>query len=153
MPAAAGGDETNKAAQEATTTPSSAAPSEDAPLGSGGGVADLRLGERFRGLVRAYNEVEEKGTPLRPYIRSARESLNGAAVAVNVRGVLVDRVCVRDGLRVGAGPGVVNAAVERMHTKSHMHMDVQSQWVAAKEGACAAVESVKPDLSWISKGT
>lgn len=40
---------------------------------------------------------------------------------------------------------------EGMHTKSHI--DVQSQWVAAKEGACAAVESVKPDLSWISKGT
>ena len=29
---------------------------------------------------------------------------------------------------------------------------VSDQWTAAKSSACAAVESVKPDLSWLGKG-
>jgi hypothetical protein len=32
------------------------------------------------------------------------------------------------------------------------HHITQSQWTSAKEGACAAVEKVKPDLSWLGKG-
>lgn len=91
-----------------------AAEASQAASEAAGGLADslsgLRLGERFTGLVRAFNEVEEKGTPLRPLIRSARESVNGALVGV------------------------------------------RDQWAAVTEGASAAVEKAKPDLSWLGKG-
>lgn len=105
MPAA---DDITKKAETAASDAAAAA--SDAAGGLADSIKNLRLGERFKGLVRAYNELDETGTPLRPYIRSARESLNGVAS--------------------GAA----------------------AQWAAAKEGACAAVESVKPDLSWLGKG-
>lgn len=106
MPGAA--DDISKRAEAAAADASKAA--SEAAGGVADSLKDLRLGERFKGLVRAYNEVEEKGTPLRPFIKSARESVNGALAGVS------------------------------------------GQWAAAKEGACAAVESVKPDLSWLGKG-
>lgn len=109
MPGAA--DEIKQKAEAAAAEGAKAA--SDA---AAGGLADdslisgLRLAERFTGLVRAYNEVEEKGTPLRPLIKSARESVNGALVGV------------------------------------------RDQWVAAADGARAAMEKAKPDLSWLGKG-
>jgi hypothetical protein len=81
------GDDISKKAEAAVSDAAAAA--SDAAGGLADSFKDLRLGERFKGLLRAYNEVEEKGTPLRPYIRSARESVNDAAVSVKVR------ACVR----------------------------------------------------------
>lgn len=106
MPGAA--DEIKQKAEAAAAEGAKAA--SDAAGGLADSISGLRLGERFTGLVRAYNEVEEKGTPLRPLIKSARESVNGALVGV------------------------------------------RDQWAAAADGARAAVEKAKPDLSWLGKG-
>ncbi len=81
MPAA---DDISKKAEAAASSAADAA--ADAAGGLADSFNDLRLGERFTGLVRAYNEVEEKGTPLRPYIRAARESLNDNLGVVKVGG-------------------------------------------------------------------
>ena len=78
-----GGEDLNKKAEAAAAD--AARTASDAASSVADAFKDLRLGERFKGVVRAYNELEEEGTPLRPYIRSARESINGAAVAVKVR--------------------------------------------------------------------
>jgi hypothetical protein len=43
-------------------------------------------------------------------------------------------------------------SVSRILIHSITNQYQQAQWASAKEGACAAVEKAKPDLSWLGKG-
>lgn len=45
-------------------------------------LKDLHLTDKLKEGLRRYNRLEEEGTPLRPYIKSARESLNEAVGSV-----------------------------------------------------------------------
>ncbi|EWM29026.1 hypothetical protein Naga_100071g3 [Nannochloropsis gaditana] len=46
-------------------------------------MKDLRPGEKAKEALRWYVHLEEKGTPLRPIFKSARESLNDAVARVD----------------------------------------------------------------------
>ena len=106
-----GGDDAPSKPAEGAAAPASGS---EGGSSSGGGIMEtiqgLHVGERVRGALRAYNELDEKGTPLRPYIRAARESVNDAAGAVKVRGRACGcmrrvRACMRACLPAGRAGG------------------------------------------------
>ena len=72
-------------------------------------LSELRPGEKIKEGLRWYTHLEEEGTPLRPFFKSARESLNGVV-------------------------GRVDEFVE-----------------TGKAHASAAVDGLKPDLSWLGQ--
>ncbi len=97
----------NKSTNTATTTTTAA----DKRDGNNflGTLSEMRPGETIKKGLRLYTHLEEEGTPLRPFFKSCRESING----------LVGRADVF--LETG---------------KAH---------------ASAAVEGLKPDLSWVGQ--
>jgi len=107
------GDEVKAAATAATeAAAAAAAPAADSAKEGNDFLAtlgEMRPGEKIKEGLRWYTHLEEEGTPLRPFIKSARESLN----------IVVGRV---------------------------------DQFVeTGKAHASAAVEGLKPDLSWLGQ--
>jgi len=109
------GDEVKVAATAATEAAAAAAagPAADSAKKEGNDflatLSEMRPGEKIKEGLRWYTHLEEEGTPLRPFIKSARESLNGVV-------------------------GRVDDFVE-----------------TGKAHASAAVEGLKPDLSWLGQ--